>query len=50
MNGFFAHRFVNMMRRNQNSFGDYMSTQREVIENYDRLVACPDYGMIYLFA
>jgi anthranilate/para-aminobenzoate synthase component II len=49
LNRYFADHFVNKARRNLNSFGDFSATQKEIIQNYDRIVDCPVYGMIYVF-
>jgi hypothetical protein len=49
VNRYFADKFVSLARQNKNSFGDYWATQQEIIENYDKLVRIPKYGMIYVF-
>ena len=49
LNRYFADTFVQETRHNTNSYGDYETTQKVIIENYDFYVTDSYYGDVYMF-
>ena len=49
LNRYLADTFVKETRRNSNTFGDYATTQKEIIENSDFFVTDTYYGDVYMF-
>ena len=49
LNRYLADMFVKEARRNTNSYGDYATTQKYIIEDYDFYVTDSYYGNVYMF-
>ena len=49
MNRYFADKFVSLARRNPNTFGDYETTQAQIVANYDLIVTDTFGGEVYVF-
>ena len=49
INRYLADTFVKQARQNTNTYGDYETTQKAIIENYDFYVTDSYYGDVYMF-
>lgn len=49
MNRYFADKFVSLARQNPNTFGDFETTQKYIVANYDLIVTDGWAGEVYVF-
>lgn len=49
MNRYFADKFISLARRNPNTFGDFATTQAQIVANYDLIVTDTWAGEVYVF-
>lgn len=50
LNRYFADHFVQLARQNTHTFGDYETTQQEIIANWRQIVTTGYYGEVYPFS
>jgi len=49
MNRHAAFQFVSMARKSPQVYGDFAETQKEIVQNYDRIVTDFFEGQLYVF-
>jgi hypothetical protein len=50
MNRYFADKFITLARQNPNTFGNFATTQTQIVANYDMIVTDDWAGEVYVFS